>query len=189
MAVFDGEVAERLRSLRQHGMPVDAWKRFSYARSMVSFELTELGYKMNYSDLQACLGRVQLKRQGEFHEIRLAIANRYHGHLHGLIPSVSFQSHALHDYHARHLLPILLPVEEMALSRDELLVRLRERNIGASIHYHPLHMMPLYSCETQAPLANTENIWKRIITLPISASMNVEDADSAAVETAQLIQP
>jgi hypothetical protein len=64
IALFDRELAERLQSLRQNALPIDAWKRFT-ARALAAAVggLAELGYKMNYTDLQACIGRVQLARQ------------------------------------------------------------------------------------------------------------------------------
>ncbi len=186
IAMFDEEMAYRLHSLRQNAMPADAWKRFSHPRSMIYSQLTELGYKMNYTDLQACIGRIQLKRQPEFLAIRLAVARHYYEHLHTLIPPLHFQSNVLHPDHARHLFVIQLPVEEMSLPRDELLLELRARNVGASIHYSPLHRMPLYG--EQPALPNTERICERIMTLPISASMNTEDADYVVVQLKELMK-
>jgi dTDP-4-amino-4,6-dideoxygalactose transaminase len=144
IALFDEELADRLRSLRQHGMPVDAWKRFSHPKSLITSSLQELGFKMNYTDLQAALGRVQLQKQAQFAARRLKIAARYCQGLADLTPPVSCQRHILHPHHARHLFVVQLPLEEMALSREELLLRLRAENIGATVHYAPLHLMPLY---------------------------------------------
>jgi dTDP-4-amino-4,6-dideoxygalactose transaminase len=188
VALFDPELADRIRSLRQHGMPVDAWKRFSHPTSTIGSELTELGYKMNYTDLQACIGRVQLKRQSEFHAIRLGIAKYYYEHLHGVLPALHFQSNVLHPNHARHLLMVRLPLEKINLSRDELLLKLRSRNVGASIHYPPLHTMPLYAYEDQQKLSNTEKLCQSIMTLPISASMNLEDVDYVVRQIKELLE-
>ena len=185
IALFDEELANRLRSLRQNAMPVDAWKRFSHSRSLPSIELSELGYKMNYTDLQASLGRVQLKRQPEFHARRLAIARHYCDRLCSLGLPVSVQRDVVHPNHARHLFAILLG--DQRVSRDELLLALRARNIGASIHYAPLHRMPLYDAGRQPALPNTEQVCRRNMTLPISASMSVEDADYVVRHTAELL--
>ena len=65
----------------------------------------------------------------------------------------------------------------MAISRDELLLKLRSLNIGASIHYSLLHKMPLYNRGGGFSLPVTEDIANRIMTLPISASMTEEDAE------------
>jgi len=83
---------------------------------------------------------------------------------------------------------IQLPTEKMKLSRDKLLLELRSRNVGASIHYAPLHAMPLYNSENQEKLPNTEKVCQRIMTLPISASMNLEDADYVIKQIKELIK-
>jgi perosamine synthetase len=185
IALFDQELADRLKSLRQHGMPINAWKRFTHPKSILKSELSELGYKMNYTDLQACLGRVQLKRQSEFHHIRWQIAQHYADELKNLKLPFCIQSRVLDQDHARHLFLVLLPIEDMILSRDELILEMRSRNIGASIHYAPLHKMPLYAQELTLP--NTEKICQRIMTLPISASMNLEDADYVITQLQKII--
>ncbi|MCK5504175.1 MAG: DegT/DnrJ/EryC1/StrS aminotransferase family protein [Thermodesulfovibrionia bacterium] len=175
IALFDEKQAERLSSLRQNCLAANAWKRYIQPQSALIPGLEELGYKMNYTDLQASIGRVQLKRQGDFQTSRLKIAKRYHEQLKELLPSVRFQRNILHLHHSRHLFQILLPLEDLRLSRNELLLELRSRNIGASIHYAPLHSMPLYA--DKKPLSHTEALSKRIMTLPISASMDKDDVD------------
>jgi len=178
IALFDGALAEQLRSLRQHGLPLDAWKRFTHPQTLLlSDPLTRLGYKMNYTDLQASIGRIQLSRQDEFERIRLEVARRYVDDLKELAHPVQFQSNCTHPYHARHLFVLRLPLEEMTQSRDQVLSELRINNIGATIHYAPLHLMPLY-CGDGAPtsLPVTEQVVKSLMTLPISGSMGLNDA-------------
>ncbi|MDJ0508691.1 MAG: DegT/DnrJ/EryC1/StrS family aminotransferase [Crocosphaera sp.] len=173
IALFEQEIAERLSSLRQNGMPLNAWKRFTNPKTLAQFELRELGYKMNYTDLQACIGRIQLRRQPEFQRIRWEIANYYYQSLSCLGISLDFQDQLLHEYHARHLFLIVLPIETLGQTRDEILIAMRSQNIGVSIHYPPLHKMSLY--QTHVSLPHTEDICRRIITLPISASMTLDD--------------
>ncbi len=177
IALFDEAQAERLRSLRQNGMPADAWKRYTDSKSMLYSQLTELGYKMNLIDLEACIGRVQLKRQPEFRARRLAIAQRYVEGLSDIRPAIGMQADCLSPAHARHLFIIQLPIEAMRLSRDEFLLEMRARNIGVSIHYAPLHQMPLYGFSPDDRLPNTDWLSQRIVTLPISASMTLDDTN------------
>ncbi len=177
IAVKDESTAERLRSLRQHGMPADAWKRFVHPQCLPPACQLEIGYKMNYTDLQACLARVQLRRQPEFGARRAQIANYYYERITRDAPSVKFQSHVVQPHHARHLFVVRLPVQDMAMTRDELLLEMRSRNIGVTIHYHPLHLMPVYYNGSEPPrLPNTDRLYREILTLPISASLNMEDA-------------
>lgn len=174
IALFDEKIASRLRSLRQNGMPLNAWKRFTNPKTLAQFELRELGYKMNYTDLQACIGRIQLQRQSEFQRIRWEIAEYYYQSLSSLGIPFQFQEQILDQFHARHLFLILLPTETLGKTRDEILIEMRSQNLGVSIHYPPLHKMSLY--QTNVSLPQTEDICRRIITLPISASMTLDDA-------------
>ena len=185
IAVSDGALAERLRSLRQNAMPADAWKRYSYPKSVPQCELRELGYKMNYTDLQASIGRIQLKRQPGFSVIRLSIAKRYVEALATIHPHLRFQENILDPNHARHL--FIIQVMEGPPSRDELLLELRVRNVGASIHYAPLHQMPLYYDHGQSILPNTDAVGKRIMTLPISVSMKVDDVEYVVEQLKELM--
>ena len=66
----------------------------------------------------------------------------------------------------------------MKLSRDDVVLALRAKNIGAAIHYAPLHPMPLYGGSGDPPsLPVTEQVGESIVTLPISASMSLDDAE------------
>ncbi|HLG55914.1 MAG TPA: DegT/DnrJ/EryC1/StrS aminotransferase family protein [Vicinamibacterales bacterium] len=180
VALFDASRADRLRSLRQHGLSADAWKRFTHPQSALSVKVSELGYKMNYTDLQASIGRVQLRRQHEFATRRLALARRYADALRDSPLPLDFQHKVLDHDHARHLLVVTLPAGRMCLTRNEVLLALRNRNIGASVHYAPLHMMPAYAGSGRLSLPHTEALMDRIMTLPISASMTDADVDYVA---------
>jgi dTDP-4-amino-4,6-dideoxygalactose transaminase len=176
IALSDNSMAEKLQSLRQHALPIDAWKRFTHPKSiLLSNQLTELGYKMNYTDLQASIGRVQLARFNSMQQTRQKIAEVYFDGLQNM--GLGFQQGCTDVSHAKHLFVIRLPLAEMRYDRDELVLALRAKNIGASIHYAPLHLMPLYhQGEKPESLPVTEQISKALVTLPISASMNEEDA-------------
>ena len=190
IALADAALADRLRSLRQHALPINAWKRFTHPKALLlSSSLTELGYKMNFTDLQACIARVQLRRQPEFARRRLAIARRYVRRLSGLRPALTFQDEIGTPRHARHLFIVQLPARSGGPSRNELLLALRARNIGATIHYAPLHRMPFYRGRPPlSPLPVTECVYQRIMTLPISASMTIAEADYVADHLIDLLR-
>jgi len=180
VAQYDDDVADRLRSLRQHALPITAWKRFIHPRSLLlSEQLEELGFKMNFTDLQAAIARVQLRRQPELARRRLTIAQAYVERLGNLRPPLRFQERVCAPDHARHLFTIQLPTGRGSSSRNRLLLALRARNIGATIHYAPLHRMPLYGQRSRA-LPVTEQVCRRIMTLPISASMSSRAASRVA---------
>jgi dTDP-4-amino-4,6-dideoxygalactose transaminase len=134
---------------------------------------------MNYTDLQAAIGRVQLRRQKEFSDHRLAIARYYAAALSR--SGVYLQQGCTDAAHARHLFVIRLSEQADRPARDMVLRSLRQRNIGASIHYPPLHRMALYKHPLTSALPVTDAVADHLLTLPISASMTLADA----AETAQ----
>jgi UDP-4-amino-4-deoxy-L-arabinose-oxoglutarate aminotransferase len=178
IALCDDDLADRVRSLRQHGLPLDAWKRFTHPHTLLRNELADLGYKMNYTDLQAAIGRVQLARYDELADTRAQVAQCYVDYLSDMIPTVKWQEGSLNSGHARHLFVIQLPLQQLNRTRDEVLLELRARNVGAAIHYAPLHVMPLYCRGNEPPsLPNTEAVADSALTLPISSSMTLQDAE------------
>lgn len=177
VACDSGDFVEQLKCLRQHGQVADAWKRFTHRHTVALAPLETLGFKANYTDLQAAIARVQLRRFGELQARRSSIANYYLGWLKNAALDVVVQAGVSQTSHARHLFVIRLPMSRLRISRDEFLMELRIRNIGATLHYVPLHTMPLYRqlCGEQK-LPITEELAPQILTLPISSSMTIEDA-------------
>jgi len=155
----------------------DAWKRFTHSQTVALAPLETLGFKANYTDLQAAIARAQLRRFAELQARRLEIASYYVSRLQSSAPGVVMQAAVSMPDHARHLFVIRLPIERFRISRDDFLRELRKRNIGATLHYVPLHTMPLYRrlCGVQK-LPITDEVAPQIMTLPISSSMTVQDA-------------
>ncbi|MFA6022096.1 MAG: DegT/DnrJ/EryC1/StrS family aminotransferase, partial [Rhodospirillales bacterium] len=169
------QVAAHLASLRQHGLASDAWARYSQPRQPFALQgLSELGYKLNYTDLQAAIGRVQLRRQAEFAVRRQAVADFYLDAIARDWPQLRPQAGVGDARHARHLFAVRLPLENMKCDRATLVSALRAKGIGISIHYVPLHGMPLYQPQPALPV--TDFLADRIMTLPISASMSLDEA-------------
>jgi dTDP-4-amino-4,6-dideoxygalactose transaminase len=75
-----GDLDAKFRLWRHHGMNLSDTER--HAASRVSFEsFVELGYNYRLTDLQAAIGRVQLRRLDGIIERRRALADRYRGAL------------------------------------------------------------------------------------------------------------
>lgn len=187
IALADPEKAEHLRSLRMSGMASNAWSRYTKPSTAFVGGLSELGYKMNFTDLQAAIGRVQLSRLDGMSKHRHHLARRFQERFQTLDCAIKFQLGAFSETHARHLLVALFDPEVIGMSRDALLLKLRERNIGASIHYSPLHTMPFYAPHHPGVLPVTERVAKQIMTLPISAKMTLQDVDYVADHLQELL--
>lgn len=188
VAVRDPDLAERVRLASNQGLNSDAWKRFSHPMAALTPGIAELGYKMNFTDLHASIGRVQLKRQPEFRDRRLRIATQYMDHLSAGNEAIRFQEAVISPGHARHLFVIRVPLEDISIGRNELLLELRARNIGASIHYAPLHTLPLYQSYVREPLPNVEQLMNDIMTLPIGASVTDENVTYVSEQVLEIIE-
>jgi len=186
IALFDAGLADKIRSLRQHGISVNSWQRHTNPKGKIYSEVEQLGYKMNYIDLHACIGRVQLKRFLAMQKTRQSIADKYIKAFDEA--GIKYQSLLADANHSKHLFVIQLPIEKLKITRDDFIFSLREKNIGAGVHYMPLHLMDYYKKEAkQEKLVVCEKVFEKIITLPISASMTLEDADYVLKEFFQLI--
>ncbi len=73
----DPELDRRFRLLRQHGMSVPDTVRHA-ARSVIVEDYPILGFNYRMTDIQAAVGRVQLRRLPEFLGRRAYLAGRYH---------------------------------------------------------------------------------------------------------------
>lgn len=177
IAVGDHETAERLRSLRLHGLNSDAWKRFSHKDAISRINCREIGYKMNYTDLQASIGMVQLRKLSAMQSVRHDIAACYASALSDHPDLFSMQNDILSDRHARHLFPVILS-GNISRSRDSLFGTMRSNNIGVAIHYFPLHRMDAYiKYAGDSCLPVTDMLGDQIMTLPIGPCITVPEAE------------
>jgi dTDP-4-amino-4,6-dideoxygalactose transaminase len=173
----DADLADRLRVLSLHGMSRDAWKRYNDAGSWY-YEVVELGFKYNMTDLQAALGIHQLRRLDGFTARRQEMAAAY-DRAFSDVPEVLIPPRLPNRNHVFHLYPIRLQVERLRLTRAQFIEELRKRNIGASVHFIPLHRHPLYRDRygyrpEQFPVA--EEIYQGLVSLPLYPKMTDQDA-------------
>lgn len=176
VALNNEAAAIRLKKLRQQGLLQSAWNRFTNPGATLYQEVETLGYNFNYIDLHACIGRVQLKRFNEMQQRRSETAQYFTNELNHLKANVRLQEKINHPQHAKHLYAVRLAVNEINITRNELVENLRKKNVGAGVHYMPLHLMDFYkkSCGALS-LPVSEKIFNEILSLPLSASMQTEE--------------
>jgi perosamine synthetase len=172
------EYANRMRVMSLHGISKDAWKRYTTAGSW-RYEILEAGYKYNLTDLQAALGLRQLAKCQGMWECRTALAERYRR---GLETMDAFRVLQVSSdvQHARHLFVILVNPGVLRIHRDLVIEELRQRGIGTSVHFIPLHLHPYYQKRWgyragQFPVS--EYYFERCISLPLYPRMTDDDAD------------
>jgi dTDP-4-amino-4,6-dideoxygalactose transaminase len=163
LVMREGARLQRARRLSQHGMSAGAADRYSGV--YCHWDMLELGYKYNMTNLQAAMLSPQLRRIGQIHAARVAIAGRYERGFAGVAgldyPRVDPRADS-----ARHLFTVWVPPGR----RDELLVSLGQRGVGVAVNYRAVHLLGFYRerfgfQEGRFPVA--ERIGASTITLPL----------------------
>ncbi len=136
------DIAARIGVMRLHGIDREVWKRYTDSKTSWKYDVVAAGFKYNLPDMAAAVGRVQLKRAFEFLERRRKIAQRY---LEAFKELDFLELPSAPDQHAWHLFILRIKPEKLTINRDEYINRLREKGIGSSVHYIPLHIMSYYA--------------------------------------------
>jgi dTDP-4-amino-4,6-dideoxygalactose transaminase len=181
------EIAEEVERLALHGLSLGAWQRFA-DKGFRHYEVARPGFKFNMTDVQAALGLHQLPRLDGWIEQRAELWSYYDELLAGL-PLRTPPPAESGTRHARHLYQIILD-DNIEVSRDELLNRLVELNIGAGVHYRGVHLHPYYR-DTYGlkpgdfPVATA--ISDRTVSLPLSPGVTESDARDVAAALEHVI--
>uniref|UniRef100_A0AAU2UY24 Aminotransferase class I/II-fold pyridoxal phosphate-dependent enzyme n=1 Tax=Streptomyces sp. NBC_00003 TaxID=2903608 RepID=A0AAU2UY24_9ACTN len=186
VTLADGELAERVRLLRFHGLTKDSWSRHR-GDGAGAYEVLSPGWKYTMPDLHAALGLVQLPKLARFNARRAELAERYGTLLRGLdairLPEVPPYDHT----HAWHLYPVRLEPQRLAVDRDGFIAALKEHGVGAGVHFAPVHLQHYYlrGSEPRHRLPVTEAAARVLVSLPLFPGMTDEQQDTvvAAVRT------
>jgi UDP-4-amino-4-deoxy-L-arabinose-oxoglutarate aminotransferase len=173
-ATQDAAMAESLRRLRSHGLSKEAASRYN-TDCYQHWDMLELGYKANLSDIQAALLLGQLPRLDAQLARREAICRAYEKAF-ADIPGLEFPRVPTGARSARHLFTIWAPPE----LRDETLRQLQERGVSVAVNYRAMHLLTYYAARfgyVPGSFPVAELIGDRTITLPMYPAMSDEDVD------------
>lgn len=182
MTTADGDLADRLRLMRLHGLEGQAWKRY-LSKEIIYSHVVMPGYKYNMTDIQASLGIHQLLRLEQWQKTREYFAGLYDlafSHL----PGVQLQPRVIDGMspgnirHAIHLYVIMLDPRQFTIDRDTFVSRLREKNVGAAIHYPAIHQHPWFEKildHKQGDFPVAEQVAGSILSLPLTPAMNEKE--------------
>jgi len=179
VATHDEELAARLRSARLHGMNKDAWRRYLPGGSW-RYDVPEIGFKANLTDLQAAIGRAQLAALPAWQHRRAEIFVRYDA---ALAATVTLPRR--HPGHARHLYQIRVP------RRDEIAARLADAGIATSVHFIPVHQLSGYAqllgADECGSLPVTDRVADELLSLPLYPGLSDEAVDYVAGHLDELL--
>jgi perosamine synthetase len=166
------DYAERMRLMSLHGIPKDAWKRFTGAGSWY-YEIIAPGFKYNMTDVAAAMGIHQLRRADEMHRKRVQWAELY-SELLSDVEEVILPAQQPNRIHSWHLYVIRLRLDRIKMNRAEVIDALKKEGITTSVHWMPLHMHPYYR-ETYGykpqDFPVSARLYPEIVTLPLYPDM------------------
>ena len=164
----DTALADDLRMLRNHG------RKSKYIHEVV-------GYNLRFNEIQAAIGRVELRNIDRLNEHRRRAAARYTERLTGVVNPPPEKEWAYAVYHM-----YVIRTER----RDELARHLQSKGISTGIHYPVAnHQQPaitkLFAAAKPSSggyfnlpsLPETEVIVKEILSLPIYGELALDDVD------------
>ena len=154
----DTALANDLRMLRNHG------RKSKYVHKIV-------GYNLRFNEIQAAIGRVELRNLDNLNEHRRRVAARYGERLSRVVETPPEKEWAYSVYHM-----YVIRTER----RDELAKHLESKGISTGIHYPVAnHQQPaITKFYSDLPkLSHTEEIVNEILSLPIYGELPMEDAD------------
>ncbi|MEA5101161.1 UDP-4-amino-4-deoxy-L-arabinose aminotransferase [Pantoea sp. S18] len=170
----DAALADRMRSLKFHGLGVDAYDRHTHGRKPQA-EVIMPGFKYNLPDISAAIALVQLKKLPAINERRAAIAQRYLTEL-ADTPFLPLTQPEWSHQHAWHLFIIRVDQAQCGITRDALMETLKAQDIGTGLHFRAAHTHKYYRERyPQLSLPHTEWNSDRICSIPLFPDMRDED--------------
>jgi perosamine synthetase len=168
IATEDEEIARKVTMLRNHG------RKDKYLHEKV-------GYNLRFNEIQAAVGREQLKVLDELNAGRRRAAGWYRRELQGVkgvtLPPADTDGQTESVY---HMFVIRLEHND---ARESLGRALKEQGIENGVHYPvPNHQQPAITemYGTQPSLPRTEDYVKRILSLPMFPSITEQEVKAVA---------
>ena len=182
------ELAERLRSLRSHGMTRDPDRMDEPSHGPWYYQQLELGFNYRMTDIQAALGLSQLVQLETFIARRRALVARYQAAFAELpltLPGLQAEAQS-----AWHLYVVRLQTERLRMSHREIFDALRAAGIGVNLHYIPIHLQPYYRALgfQRADFPEAEHYYAQAISLPLFPAMTDAQQDQVIEQVQKVLE-
>ncbi|WP_426577495.1 UDP-4-amino-4-deoxy-L-arabinose aminotransferase [Xenorhabdus stockiae] len=180
------ELAQKIRSLKFHGLAVDAFDRQLQGRKPQA-EVIEPGFKYNLSDIHAAIAVVQLGKLVSMNARRRELVARYTAALHDS-PLKMLSVPEYEHQHSHHLFMVRVDQKVCGIDRDTFMIRLKERNIGTGLHFRAAHTQKYYR-ERYPTLSLPESEWNSatLCSLPLFPDMSNDDVDRVVNAVLEII--
>lgn len=172
----DDVLYNRLIDLRTHGITRDPAKLSSNPGPWY-YEMQMLGYNYRMTDIQAALGRSQLKKLDRFVRRRREIIARYNDAFSDLswLTTPSGDSNRETGW---HLYVLQFDWNAIGLDRVTVMSRLRDRGVGSQVLYIPVPLQPYYRERfgyTDGDFPVAERYYRQSLAIPLYPAMTDDD--------------
>ena len=159
-----------------HGIDRSIWDRFS-KNANCYYDVIFPGLKSNMSDIQAAIGLHQLLELEAMNTKRRYFIKRYRDALQ-TCSDITLQGYPDYDFvHSGHLFPILVNDPSR---RDNFMAYLKEKMIGTTPYYTPLHRFSFYQKKygyKEGDFPNAEYIGDRVVCIPLHCLLSDDQQD------------
>ncbi len=163
------KTSEICKSLRLHGLSLDAWKRYNTKGKYKQYLIKYPGYKYNLTNIAAALGIQQLKNIEKNWKKRKKIWDYYNKNLTGL-PLILPPRITKEYKHSYHLYTIVIDWKKTKIKREKILNYLQKNNIGVGIHYETIQNYKFYKDKVKfnkKELKFSSLVGKNIFSIPL----------------------
>jgi dTDP-4-amino-4,6-dideoxygalactose transaminase len=141
------EIYEKLLQLRMHGIERVNFLDETMAKDEKGnvnpwyYEMHSLGFNYRITDFQCALGLSQFNKLDSFINRRKKIAQNYDK----VFANSSIKPLYIFDGKSSyHLYVVQVDFSKLSITRAELFMKMREKNIGLQLHYIPINKQPFY---------------------------------------------
>ncbi|MDZ4857528.1 MAG: DegT/DnrJ/EryC1/StrS family aminotransferase [Candidatus Hydrogenedentes bacterium] len=142
-------------------------------------EFDDCGYNFRMTDVQAAVGRIQLRKLDEMNRRRIAIAARITNGLRD-VPGLSLTEHAVDFTHVYHLFPLRIDADAFGMDKDNFIATMAgDYGIKIGTHYIPLHWSTAFQRRRyqRGQFPNAESIFTQQVTLPVHPRLTNDAVD------------
>ncbi len=174
----DEVLRDGLRLFRSHGITRDPRRLSQPSPGPWYQEQVLLGYNYRLTDMQAALGRSQLRKLDRFVMRRRELAARYDRLFANVRGLRTFEKRDGYE-HAYHLYVALIDFDVLGRDRGQVMTALREKGIGTQVHYVPVHHHPdfAYLGQKKGDFAVADSLYAQALSLPMFPAMTDDDVD------------
>lgn len=167
----DDAIGASVRLNRSHGMTTPTYDR--HRGHAFSYDVVSAGYNYRPTEIQAAMGRAQLRKLTANNARRRARVQQYRTRL-AEVPGLTVPFAGRDESSACHILPMVLPA---GIERAAVQTALKAHGIQTSVHYPPVHTFTNFGGRFPSDVPVTSSLAGRLLTLPLHPRLSEADVD------------